>query len=638
MAHSIIDGDRRPSTSLLVLAALGVVFGDIGTSPLYALKECFDNQHNAHAIAATREHVLGVLSLVFWALLVIVTVKYFFFVLRASRNGEGGVLALASLAVEKFTVGSRSRWLLMLGAIFGASLLFGDGMITPSISVLSAVEGLENAVGLPHGLVLVVAAAVLVGLFTFQRFGTEKVGRVFGPLTLTWFVVMAVLGVSGIVRTPEVLQAVNPVHGVQFLFHGGSRAFFVLGSVFLAVTGAESLYADMGHFGRRPMALGWFWLVWPSLLCSYFGQGALLLAQPELTHAEDFHPFFMLAPSWALLPLVVLATLAACIASQALITGVFSLTLQTIQLGYLPRMSIKHTSAHTRGQIYVPTINWLLMVACLLLVLGFGSSSRLASAYGVAVSLTMVVTTALLFFAARSQWGWGNVKALALCVPLLVIELTFASVNLTKIPDGGWFPLATGAVLFAVMTTWRRGRELILREQEASALSQEDFLASLQQGRGPLRVPGTAIFMGGNRGRTPIAMLHNLKHNKVLHERVIFLTIVTDNMPFVPREKQAQLEVLGEGVFRLTGHYGYMQEPDVPQLLRRAETTHGLRCSPEEATFFLGRETIVPAQQRGMAKWREHLFAFLVKLAQPPSSYFKLPENRVVELGMRVRI
>lgn len=638
MSRFATDGSSRPSTRTLVLGALGVVFGDIGTSPLYALKECFDGQHNVHAIEATRGHVLGVLSLVFWALMVVVTLKYFFFVLRASRDGEGGVLALASLAVEKRRDGTRGRWLLMLAAIFGASLLFGDGMITPSISVLSAVEGLENAVGLPHALVLLVAAGILIGLFAFQRFGTEKVGRVFGPLTLLWFLVMAVLGIAGIARAPEVFQAVNPVLGAQFLLHGGAQAFFVLGSVFLSVTGAESLYADMGHFGRKPMSLGWFWLVWPALLCSYFGQGALLLSQPELAQAADFHPFFMLAPSWALLPLVVLATLAACIASQALITGVYSLTLQAIQLGYLPRMSIKHTSAHTRGQIYVPTINWLLLVACLALVFGFGSSSRLASAYGVAVALTMVMTTVLLFFAVRSQWGWGWFRSLALCVPLLITEVAFSAANLIKIPDGGWFPLATGAVLFAVMTTWRRGRQLILREQEAGALSQEDFLASLQYGHGPVRVPGTAIFMGGNRGRTPVAMLHNLKHNKVLHERVIFLTLVTNNVPFVAREDQAQLEVLGEGIFRLTGHYGYMQEPDVPQLLRRAETTHGLHCAPEEATFFLGRETIVPAKQRGMATWREHLFAFLVKVAQPPSSYFKLPENRVVELGMRVRI
>ncbi len=621
-----------------MLGALGVVFGDIGTSPLYAFKECFDHQHNAHAVAATREHVLGVLSLIFWALMIIVTLKYFFFVLKASRDGEGGVLALASIAVEKRREGTKQRWLLILAAIFGAALLFGDGMITPAISVLSAVEGLENAVGLPHTFVLLAAAGIIIGIFSFQRFGTEKVGWVFGPLTLLWFLVMTVLGVAGIVSAPEVFLAVNPIFGLRFLMEGGWNSVFVLGSVFLSVTGAESLYADMGHFGRKPMALGWFWIVLPALLCSYFGQGALLLSRPALADAADFHPFFMLAPAWALLPLVVLATLAACIASQALITGVFSLTLQATQLGCLPRVGIKHTSAHTRGQIYVPAINWMLMLACLALVFGFGSSSRLASAYGVAVALTMLTTTTLFFFAARSQWGWGWAKALALCVPLFLIELVFSGANAAKIPDGGWFPLVMGTALFTVMTTWRRGRQLILREQEAGALSQEDFLASLQYGKGPLRVPGTAIFMGGNRGRTPIAMLHNLKHNKVLHERVIFLTLVTDDVPFVSREAQAEVETLGEGIYRLTGHYGFMQEPDVPQLLRRAQAVHGFDCDPAAATFFLGRETIVPSKERGMRPWREHLFAFLVKIAQPPSSFFKLPENRVVELGMRVRI
>lgn len=619
-----------------MIGALGVVFGDIGTSPLYAMKECFDVTHNTHAVAVTANHVLGVLSLIFWSLVLVVAVKYIVFVLRADRNGEGGVLALLSLAIGRARPAVVPG--LLLAGMFGGALLYGDGMITPAISVLSAVEGLKTATGLDQRTVIAITVGILAALFAMQRLGTEKVGRVFGPVMVLWFSSLAALGLAQIVRQPQVLQALSPHCALAFFLDSGWHGYLVLGSVVLVVTGAESVYADLGHFGVRPIRLAWFWMVLPALLLNYFGQAAWLLSHPTAPYDPEFSPFFMMAPDWARLPLVGLATVSAVIASQALISGVYSLTLQANQLGCLPRVSIRHTSAHTRGQIYVPVVNWTLMLACIGLVLGFKDSKALAAAYGIAVTMTMMVTTGLLYFAARGQWGWSRARALPLVLLALAVEGAFFGANISKIPYGGWFPLVVGTVIFTVMTTWRKGRELILREQEASALSQEDFLASLALGRGPLRVPGTAVFMSGSRGRTPVAMLHNLKHNKVLHERVIFLTLVTDNVPYVAREDQVELETLGEGIFRITGHYGFMQEPDVPQLLRRARALCDFQCDAGEATFFLGRETIVPSKQRGMALWREHLFAFLSKIAQPPSGYFKLPENRVVELGMRVKI
>ena len=633
---STASSEGHPSARALFLGALGIVFGDIGTSPLYAFRECFDTGHSAHSVTASQAHIYGVLSLIFWSLTLIVTLKYVVFVLRADRNGEGGVLALMSLALEK----ARGRWasFLLLAGCCGAALLYGDGMITPAVSVLSAVEGLKTAIGIDQSTVMALSVIILISLFAFQRQGTEKVGRIFGPVMTVWFATLAVLGLSHLVHVPEVLKGLSPHYAIQFFLHDGMNAFLVLGSVVLVVTGAEALYADLGHFGATPIKRAWFWLVMPALLLNYFGQAAWLIRHPEASTQEGFNPFFMMAPGWAQLPLTLLATASAVIASQALISGVYSLTLQASQLGCLPRVGIRHTSAHAKGQIYVPAVNWMLMLACVGLVLGFKESKALAAAYGIAVTMTMAVTTILLFAAARSHWGWSLPKALALAIPALIAELAFFSANATKIIDGGWFPLVAGAVLFTIMTTWRTGRLLIVREQDASALTQEDFLASLKYGHGPTRVPGTAVFMSGSKGRTPIAMLHNLKHNRVLHERVVFLTIVTDDVPYVPRDEQVEYEELDNGIHRITGHYGFMQEPNVPQLLRRAHTQHDFVCDVEEATFFLGRETIVPARQRGMAPWREHLFAFLVKVAQPPSGYFKLPENRVVELGMRVRI
>ena len=621
-----------------MLGALGIVFGDIGTSPLYAFKECFDVQHNHHAVEATVAHVHGILSLIFWSLILSVTVKYVLFVMRADRNGEGGVLSLLTLAADKVRAGSKRRVVLLLAGVCGAALLYVDGIITPAISVLSAVEGVKEPLGLEQPAAVGITAAILVGLFAFQRFGTERVGQVFGPVMILWFTTLATLGVWNIVQQPGVLTALAPWHAVSFLRETGMHGVLVLGSVFLVVTGGETLYADMGHFGARPIRVAWFAFVLPALMLNYLGQGAWLLSNLGAPHDGHFNPIFEMAPGWARLPFVGLATISAVIASQGLISGTYSLTLQAMQLGYLPRVSIRHTSAHTRGQIYVPVVNWVLMLACLGLVFGFGTSTKLAAAYGVGVTLTMMVTTLLFFFVARGRWGWGVWKAGAVTALFIVMEITFFFGNAAKIPDGGWFPLVVALGLFIVMTTWRKGRQLMLDEQNLGGLTQEEFLASMKVGKQITRVSGTAVFMCGSRGRTPIALLHNLKHNKVIHERVIFLTLVTDDVPLVPREQQVELEQLGEGVWRLTGHYGFMQEPDVPQLLRRARNLHAFECEADQVTFFLGRETIVPSKKRGMALWREHLFAFLSKMAQAPAHFFKLPENRVVELGMRVRI
>jgi KUP system potassium uptake protein len=576
--------------------------------------------------------VLGVLSLIIWSLILIICVKYLIFILRADNRGEGGVLALLSLAIHNLGERSRKRAMLMAVGVFGAALLYGDGMITPAISVVSAVEGLREPLHIGQGPVVAITLGILVGLFSVQSLGTERVGWMFGPITFVWFIVIAILGMISLVKTPAVLAAFSPLPAFEFLFTGGWSAFIVLGSVFLAVTGGEALYADMGHFGKGPIRIGWFSIVLPALLLNYLGQGALILREPGAVT----NPFFKLAPAWFVYPLVGLATAATVIASQALITGMFSLTLQAIQLGYLPRAAIKHTSEHTRGQIYIPVVNWVLMIACLGLVAGFGSSSRLAAAYGVSVTLTMLITTVLFYFVTRERWRWNFFQSMGLCAGFVVIEGAFFGANAVKIPDGGWFPLAVALGIFTLMTTWKTGRRLVAQNLSASALPQEDFIASLRR-RPPQRVPGTAVFMTSNAGRTPSALLHNLKHNKILHERVIFLTITTEDVPYVPPSKQVEIEELEDGFLRLSARYGYMQEKDVPQLLRRAKS-RGLEVTAEEATFFLGRETIVPGPRRGMARWREHLFAFMAKIGQQPASFFRLPPGRVVELGMQVEL
>ncbi len=640
-------GLHKLSTATLVVAALGVVFGDIGTSPIYTLKECFSPASH-HFVAATPANVTGVVSLVLWSLISLICIKYLLLILRADNKGEGGVLSLLALATHGPAENSRRRWVLLTLGLFGAALLFGDGMITPAISVLSAVEGLKDASvfgGTPQdaaeaaawdhrmeNITVALTAVILIGLFSVQRMGTARVGRYFGPVTLLWFAALAALGIYHLYQEPAILAAFNPLPGLEFLFSGGMKSFVILGSVFLAVTGGEALYADMGHFGRGPIRRAWFWLVFPALVLNYLGQGALLLRHPDAAAA----PFFQMAPGWAELPLVLLATAATVIASQALITGTYSLTLTAVQLGYLPRLSVRHTSEHARGQIYIPLVNWLLMAACLALVLAFRTSTNLAAAYGVAVTMTMLITTLLFYFLARHQWNWPLWRALPLCALFVAIESLFLGANLLKFFAGGWFPLAVGALLFILMTTWNTGRRLVRERLEAASLPQEMLIESLAR-RSPVKVPGTAVFLSGSRGRTPVALLHNLKHNGNLHDRVIFLTIIVEDQPWVTPGQRVEVEDLGSGFWRVTGHYGFMQKPHVPRLLRHC-AAKGLEVTADKATFFLGREIIVPSKNPGMARWREHLFSVTGKLAQQPSTFFHIPLGRVIELGQQVEI
>lgn len=616
------------------MGALGVVYGDIGTSPLYTLRECF---HGPHAMEPSPANVLGILSLVLWSLIAIVCVKYLTFVLRADNRGEGGVLSLLALAYGEAPQQSGPRtirpriWLIALG-VFGAALLYGDGMITPTISVLSAMEGIEVASPALTSYVVPVTLAVLIALFAVQRHGTGGVGRAFGPVTFCWFVALAVLGVRGICGAPQILQALSPHHAVRFLVEQGGTAFVVLGSVFLAVTGAEALYADLGHFGARPIRLAWFAVVFPALILNYLGQGALLLR--DATAAEN--PFYRLAPTWSIYPLVGLATAAAIIASQALISGAYSITKQAVQLGYLPRMEIRHTSEQERGQIYLPLVNWLLLLACSGLVLGFQSSSRLAAAYGIAVTLTMAITTVLFYFAARRLWKWSAVKAGIWCGVFLIIELAFFAANALKIAHGGWFPLVIGLGLFAIMTTWKAGRRLLGERLAAAALPLDLFVKSLAADP-PSRVKGTAVFMSGNPTGTPLALLHNLKHNRVLHERALLLTLSTTELAHVSQDERLRVEALGEGLFRVVGRYGFMDTPSVPDVLRRC-ALQGLNVREEDTTFFLSRETVLASARPGLARWRKWLFSFMARNAQPATTFFHLPANRVVELGMQVEL
>ena len=613
----------------LVIGALGVVYGDIGTSPLYALRECF---HGTHGIPVTRANILGVLSLIVWSLVLIVSVKYLGFVMRADNKGEGGILALLSLAFPERTVKDRRKLIFIGAGVFGAALLYGDGMITPAISVLSAVEGLSIATPVFDHYIIPITVVILILLFSVQKHGTGKVGNVFGPVTLIWFFTLAILGVRGILLAPEVFSAVNPTHAVHFFVENKAEGFIVLGAVFLVVTGGEALYADMGHFGIRPIRLAWFSVVLPALLLNYFGQGALLIKFPDL--AEN--PFYNLAPKWALYPLVLLATAATVIASQALISGAYSLTMQAIQLGYAPRIEIKHTSSGERGQIYIPQVNWALMLACIGLVLGFQSSSHLAAAYGIAVTMTMVITTLLFYVAARQRWGWSKTKAGGLCALFLVPELAFFGANVLKITHGGWFPLVVGAIIYTLMATWKTGRTLLHKKLTTGLLPYDLFIESITRNP-PTRVKGTAVFLAGNPNGTPVALLHNLKHNKVLHERVVTLTIVTDEVPHVSNERRVEVKELSAGLFQVIGHYGFMEEPKVPHILNLC-AEQGLQFKPNETTYFLSRETIIASHEPGMAIWRDRLFALMARNAQRATAFFGLPPNRVVELGMQVEI
>ncbi len=627
----ILRNPRGKFLLALSLGALGVVYGDIGTSPLYALRECF---HGAHEIPATRSNVLGVLSLIFWALNLIISIKYIALVLRADNRGEGGVLSLLSLAVpEKRGERTRgmARWVILIG-VFGSALLYGDGIITPAVSILSAVEGLNVATPAFEKYIIPITVVLIVGLFAVQRHGTKKVGRMFGPVTLVWFISITLLGVRGIMEDPTVFAALNPMYGVNFLLGAGKMGFIVLGAVVLAITGGEALYADMGHFGRKPIRLAWYGLVCPALVINYFGQGAWLLSHPL---AKE-NPFYNLAPSWMLYPMVVIATSAAIIASQALISGAYSLTMQAIQLGYCPRMRIDHTSSEARGQIYMPQLNWALMLACIGLVLGFRSSSNLASAYGVAVTFTMLATTFLFYFAARRLWNWPRWQAGLLCGFFIVIEATLCTANLLKIAHGGWFPLVVAAIVFTLMSTWKTGRRVLGERLRGSFIPLSLFLEDVDRAA-PVRVPGTAVFLSSNAEATPLALLHNLKHNRVLHKSVVFLTLQTEEVPHVRTENRLQLEQLREGFHRVIARYGFMEDPNVPEILENCRPL-GLELDWMNTTFFLSRETIIATKAPGMALWREKLFAFLSRNAQRPTDFFRIPANRVVELGMQVEM
>lgn len=624
----------RPQTpgyiAALSLAALGIVYGDIGTSPLYAMRETFLS-HGGMEVAG--ENVLGVLSFIFWSLMIVISVKYLAFVMRADNNGEGGILALTSLIVPRRKSALRhSRRVLILIGLFGTALLYGDGMITPAISVLSAVEGFQVATPVLEPYIVPVAIAILVGLFLIQRHGTATVGSVFGPVMLVWFSVLALLGIVHIAQNPSVLVALNPVHGVRFMRAAGFHGFLALGSIFLVVTGSEALYADMGHFGKRPIQLAWFGLVLPALVINYFGQGALVLGDPSAIDS----PFYRMAPPWALWPLVALATAATVIASQALISGAFSLTMQAVQLGYLSRVRILHTSETEAGQIYIPSINWTLMIACVGLVVGFRSSSGLAAAYGVAVATTMVITTMLFFVVTRERWKWPTWLALAISGIFIVIDLAYLGANLFKIPDGGWFPIIIGLAVFTVMTTWKRGRELLGMRLRQGELAIERFIGSIATNP-PHRVTGTAIYMSSRPGATPPALLLNFRHNEVLHETIVILSVVTAGTPRVPQARRAKVWNLGDGFFQVTLTYGFMEEPHVQQALYDiVHPEFGIR--PEHTTFVLGRETILATEREGMAMWRERLFALMSRNATSAARFFNLPPEQCLEIGMQVEI
>ena len=614
----------------LALGALGVVFGDIGTSPLYSMREAF---HGPHALALTHGNVLGVLSLIFWSLVLMISGWYLMYVMRCDNRGEGGILALMSLVEPKaqLTGRGRGRWVVLMG-LAGASLLYGDGIITPAISVLGAIEGLTVVTPVFDPYVVPLSIIVLIAVFWQQRRGTATIGAIFGPVLLLWFVVMAVLGLRGLLRHPGVLAAANPIHAILFFKANPWLAFMSLGVVFLVVTGGEALYADMGHFGRKPIRMAWFAVVLPALLLNYFGQGALLLDNPSA--AEN--PFFLLAPAWSRYPLVVLATFAAAIASQALISGAYSLTRQAVALGYLPRMTINHTSKEEIGQIYVPFVNWALLIMTVFLVVFFKSSSAIAAAYGVAVTTTMVLTTILVYFYARDHWRWTKLSAIAIVTPIFVITLAFWGASMMKIPHGGWFALVVGLAIMTLMTTWRRGRAILADRLRSRAMPLATFTANIKK-EPPTRVPGMAIFMTSALDGVPPALLHNLRHNKVLHEQVVLMTVQTLEVPYVPREERYQVLHVSPGIFTMTVHYGFMDTPNVPAVLLRCDAEH-IKFDASEVTYFLGRETVLATSRPGMAIWREKLFSFMAANAQRATTYFQIPSTQVVEIGLQVEL
>ncbi len=621
--------EARPRGLALALGALGVVYGDIGTSPLYAVKECFSGEH---AVRPEVANVLGVLSLIFWALTMVVSVKYLMFVMRADNHGEGGILALLALVkderdAKKEAVGAGFLTLLVL---FGAALLYGDGVITPAISVLSAMEGLSLATTALDKLVVPLTLATLIGLFLAQSRGTGGIGKVFGPVMLVWFSSIGVVGAVQLVKHPQILDAVNPIHAARFLAHHRVHGFLVLGSVVLAITGAEALYADMGHFGRGPIRKTWFSIVFPALLLNYFGQGAHLLEDA----AAASNPFYALVPRWGLYPMVAIATAATVVASQALISGAYSLTQQAMQLGFFPRVTIVHTSQHTEGQIFVPEINWLLLAACVGLVLAFKSSSALAAAYGIAVTGTMAITTIVYYVVVTRTWGWPRWKALPLLVTFLGIDLAFFTSSATKFVDGGWFPVLMAGAVYTVMTTWQSGRRHLARHMAEAMLPLQTFLDDVEAVK-PHRVKGTAVFMAANPNGVPPILLHHFKHNQALHEKVVLLNVSNEHVPEVARQERVKVTELSNGFYRVNIRTGFMQQTNVPLALA-ACARQGLVIDPARTSYFLGRETLLPTGRARMMPWRKTLFAFISRNARPATAHFGLPPNRVVELGMQI--
>jgi KUP system potassium uptake protein len=617
---------RRQGMAAVTLAALGIVYGDIGTSPLYSLKEVFGSAH--HPVPITEGNVLGILSLVFWSLMFVVSIKYVVFIMRADNKREGGIMALMALVLRGEKNPARARVLMLLG-LFGAALFYGDGMITPAISVLSAVEGLEVATPAFKPYVIPITLFVLAALFMIQKRGTATVGAMFGPIMMVWFVVLGLLGVLEIVKVPQVLAALNPTYAVAFLATHGNLGFLSLGAVVLALTGAEALYADMGHFGRNPVRVAWFSLVLPALALNYFGQGALLISDPKAIE----NPFYLLAPAWALYPMVALSTVATIIASQAVISGAYSITQQAMQLGYAPRMEVQHTSGEQMGQIYLPGMNWALFAGVVALVLGFGTSSNLAAAYGIAVTGTMAITTVLGYVVARSLWNWPLWRSVALFGAFLFVDLGFFGANAVKIKDGGWFPLAFGLVVFLFMSTWKRGRALLNSRLEADSLPLEAFIASASLGCNT--VPGAAVFMTTNTSAVPHALLHTMKHYKSLHERVVLVNVVVLDVPHVPPAQRVAVEPLNTQFYKVKVFFGFMDTPDLPEALEWC-AEQGLRLEMMDTSFFLGRETLIPKAGSGMAVWREKVFIAMVRNARSAADYFMLPPNRVVELGAQV--
>ncbi|MCC6197364.1 MAG: potassium transporter Kup [Burkholderiales bacterium] len=620
--------DRKGAIALVV-GAIGVVYGDIGTSPLYTLKTAFSGDHG---LAVNADNVYGILSVVFWTLMVVVTLKYITLIMRADNNGEGGILALTALVSRGLEQQTRRRWWLLGFGIFGAAMFYGDGMITPAITVLSAIEGLEVVTPAMDPYIVPLSLVILVVLFAVQKHGTARVGIVFGPVMCAYFAALALLGAAQILTAPTILGALNPIHAARFFVTSPVAAFLSLGAVVLAVTGTEALYADMGHFGRTPIHRAWLWLVMPALVLNYFGQGSLILADP----AAIKNPFYLLVPTWALLPMVVLATCASVIASQAVISGTFSLTRAAIQMGYCPRLHIEHTSERQIGQIYVPFINWTLFVAVVLLVVSFRESENLAGAYGIAVTLAMLIDSILIFVVMRRLWRWPLWLALAIAAPLTVIDLAFLASNSLKIPDGGWFPLVVGGAVFTLLTTWKRGRALLWDRLSTEALPLDAFIQSIELSP-PTRVEGTAVFMTATPNRVPHALLHNLKHNKVLHERVVFMTIVVRDIPYVAEKSRLAITTLGADFYQIVASYGFKEEPDVPAIMDDCARS-GFIFEMMETSFFVSRETLIPVVGPGMAMWRERLFVSMSKNAVKASEFFRIPTNRVVELGTQVEL